>query len=316
MVNSWRTSGLFAAGCIAGGAAVLAAYLGWFKPQLPGAAPARTVASAQQPAVASAQPIVAAATQPGIDTGSCPAQPITQAKDPQDGQFLVQAALASAAPTDPGAFITVAREAAQQGRVRDAEVALMAACRAALQASGAQSAPLADVKSQMGQHYVQLAAGEGEDPVRDSLLQRASTLFAESAEAYAAALGKNASKTRMAQQRLASLREPVTLRAAARQQPGSRTATMGAARASAADAMPPPAMGARASALVQADPELAQLENDLQRLRVQARHVTRDPAGMGRRDAQALALREARCHDKACLRQWYAQRRRQLLAEF
>ena len=68
--------------------------------------------------------------------------------------------------------------------------------------------------------------------------------------------------------------------------------------------------------LVQSDPELSQLEHDLQRLRAQAATVSRDRQGMQRRDAQALAARDSRCHDKACLRQWYAQRRAQLLGEF
>ena len=44
--------------------------------------------------------------------------------------------------------------------------------------------------------------------------------------------------------------------------------------------------------------------------------MSRDPAGLRRREAQALAQRDARCQDKACLVRWYAQRRRQLLAEF
>jgi uncharacterized protein len=67
---------------------------------------------------------------------------------------------------------------------------------------------------------------------------------------------------------------------------------------------------------VASDPQLAQLDRDLQRLRAQASRVARDPAGLRRREAQALAQRDARCQDKACLLQWYAQRRRQLLAEF
>jgi hypothetical protein len=44
--------------------------------------------------------------------------------------------------------------------------------------------------------------------------------------------------------------------------------------------------------------------------------VTRDPAGLRKRDAEAQATRVAQCEDKPCLLRWYAQRRCQLLNEF
>jgi len=59
------------------------------------------------------------------------------------------------------------------------------------------------------------------------------------------------------------------------------------------------------------------MERDLDRLRAQARAVTRDPGGFARRQEQAWAQRESQCRgDKACLRNWYAQRKRQLFSEF
>ena len=66
---------------------------------------------------------------------------------------------------------------------------------------------------------------------------------------------------------------------------------------------------------VAGDAGLAQLESDLQRLRRQAEAVSDDPAGLRARAAQALAQRQ-RCHDRACLQRWYAERRQALLAEF
>jgi hypothetical protein len=314
MTREWRSTTMFAAGAIAGGAVVVAAWMIWFAPHEQPPVPVRTFATAPQTA---AQPLASApqAQQAAAVASSCPSQPLAVARSDGDGQFLLQAALSSGAQADPGAFLTVAKEAAEQGRVRDAEVALMAACHAAEQASGGQSAPVADVKSQMGQHYVILAAEEGTDTAREGLLQRASSLFAESASAYAAALGKNASKTRNAEQRLASVREPETLRAALRQRP---RATQSGSERPLVDGDPAPggtrAMGS-AGALVRSDPDLSQLDHDLQRLHAQASSLSRDPDGMRQRDARAFAQRDA-CRDESCLRRWYAQRRAQLLDEF
>lgn len=313
MIREWRSSTMFVAGAVAGGAIVAAAWFAWFAPHERAAPPAvRTFATAPPPA---AQPLASApspqAHEAATVAGSCPSQPLAVAKSDGDGQFLLQAALSSGAKADPDAFLTVAKEAAEQGRVRDAEVALMAACHAAEQASGVQSAPVADVKSQMGQHYVILAAEEGTDAAREGLLQRASSLFAESASAYAAALGKNASKTRMAEQRLATVRAPETLRAALRQKSVARGVGV---EQPAETGEGTRAMGS-ASALVRSDPDLSQLDADLQRLHAQVSSVSRDPSGLRQRDARALAQRDA-CRDEACLRRWYAQRRAQLLDEF
>lgn len=307
MDKEWRSTALFAVGAIAGGIVVLAAYLGWFAPKVPAGPTTHTFETvAPAPAVA-----VPAAPQPVALASSCPAQPLAAASGEGDGRFALQPVLASSAHADPAAFLSVAREATEQGRLRDAEVALLAACHIAEQATGRDSAPVADVKSQLGQHYVQLAAQEQAQDTRDGLLQRASALFSESATAYASALGRNASKTRMAEQRLAAVREPETLRAALRTSPPPATTTLGAAR----EAVPPP-VRMPAPALVRSDPELAQLEADLQRLHAQAASVSRDRNGMQQRDAQAVAQRDARCQDKACLLRWYAQRRAQLLDEF
>lgn len=310
MDKQWHSTGLFTAGALAGGIVILAAYLGWFGPK----ASERDAPPPALAAVPAPTPVISppAAPQKVALTGTCPGQPLSAARGESDGRFQLQPVLASSSHSDPGAFLAVAREAAEQGRVHDAEVALLAACHVAEQASGPESAPVADAKSHLGQHYVLLAAQEEGEGARDGLLQRASSLFSESATAYAAALGRNASKTRMAEERLASVRSPETLRAALRTQPAApSTATLGAARAES-----PPPVRMPAPALVRSDPDLAQLENDLRRLHAQAATVSRDPQGMSRRDAQAIAQRDAACSDKACLLRWYAQRRAQLLDEF
>lgn len=312
MNSEWRTTALFAAGSLAGGLLVLAVYFLWLQPG-PVQPPEPPGASRQEAAVSVAAGTAAGGPVLAASSSSCPAQPLAQAGGREDGVFVLDPALVHRTSSDAAPFLAVAREALEQGRPRDAEVALIAACQVAEQVSGAQSAPLADVKSELGQHYVALAAREESQEARDSLLRRASSLYSDAAAAYAAALGRNASKTRMAERRLASVRDPSTLEAARR----APTSVLGAASPS---AMPGdvPAFGRDTGAsrvLVNSDPELAQLELDLQRLRAQAASVSRDPAGLRQRDAQAAA-RAAACQDKACLQRWYAQRRSQLLREF
>jgi uncharacterized protein len=109
----------------------------------------------------------------------------------------------------------------------------------------------------------------------------------------------------MAQQRLAAFKQgaiaPSTVASPAPDV--AATATMGAARLSLADQP------------LRRDENLGEVDQDLQRLYAQARSVSRDPAGMQRRQQQAMAARNA-CRDEDCLRAWYAQRKRQLFAEF
>jgi hypothetical protein len=313
------------------GAFLLAAWLGAFTQDEEPAKPAHTVqrklpadSDRPAPALAPLAPAAPAAQPPGPQApamgqvqsvslaGTCPAQALAPAHGAADGRFALEAALASGAGVEPSAYVSVAREAAQHGRLRDAEVALLAACHLAEKASGSHSVQVADLKSQMAQQYAALASAEPAGGTRDGLLQRASTLLSESAITYSAALGREASKTRVAEQRLASLRDPATLqRARAELQADPGTRVMGAAPRSAEEART-----GGASRLISSDPELTQLERDLQRLRAQAGTVTRDPSGLQRRDSQALAQRDAACQDKACLLRWYAQRRSQLLDEF
>ena len=70
-----------------------------------------------------------------------------------------------------------------------------------------------------------------------------------------------------------------------------------------------------AASLVRGDPELVQLDSDLDRLRAQAERVTSHPAALQREVARARAQRDA-CGDRACLLRWYARRRQELLAAF
>jgi hypothetical protein len=317
MTGGWRSTVLFAAGLLAGGAAVLAVYLGWMRPT--DEVRTQPLPYVTAPAQTLAQPVANSSTpETATPVASCPSQPLAAAASTQDGQFALEAALASRSHADPSAFVAVAREAAEQGRVRDTEVALIAACHIAERSSGGASAPVADLKSQLAQQYVAQAAHQSSDEARDQLLQRASALFGESASAYAAALGKNASKTRMAQQNQASLADPNARAMMSRARPIAPPPIVGVP--------PPPAPdtgrlgAARSTSLVERPPlrteELQQVDHDLERLYNQARAVSRDPSGLQRRHQQALAQRSACRGDEGCLRNWYAQRKRQLFAEF
>jgi len=238
---------------------------------------------------------------------ACAFEPVVANAGNGDGQFVLATALASQQFTDSTPFVAVAEEAAKAGRSRDAEVALIAACRVAAR-DGALSVPVADVQGRLASHYALLGNREHEGPARAALLDRAGQLLDESFQGYVAALGEQASRTRMAQQRLAAFKQgalaPTTIAGPeAGPAPAAPTATMGAARLSLSDQP------------LRADENLSDADHDLQRLYEQARSVSRDPAGMQRRQQQALAARNA-CRDEGCLRQWYAQRKRQLFDEF
>ena len=249
-----------------------------------------------------------------ITASSCPPQPAVPVNTARaDGQFSLDTALEVRPVPPASAFLTVAREAAQDNRPRDAEVALIAACKSAERQGGSHSVPVADLKSQLGELYLAQAARLGGED-RELLYRRASALMAESADAFAVVLGKNASRTRVAERRLAAVTAAgpeVAGRLAPAPFLSEDSSVMGAANESMA-AMQPRSDARR---LISADPELSQLESDIGRLQAQASRVSKDPDGMRRRDADATARRD-QCEDKNCLMRWYAQRRSQLLNEF
>lgn len=317
MTEAWRKGLLFGGGVLLGGVLMLAGFRAWFgTSQVAGTLPEQQEAAVAatvepMPAPPTATPVAAASPATG-----CEFDPLVPAASAADGKFTLDAALAAQPAPAPSAFVAVAQEAASQGRPRDAEVALIAACRSAGLASGVPSTPLADAKSHLGQHYAALARN-GAPELRPDFARRAESLFSDSVRAYTAALGQNASKTRMAAQRLAALAQPEAAPLA------EDTSVLGAAKPYAdSDAYDASAAGgcsaprSAAERMVCGDAELAQMENDLDRLRAQARSVTRDPGGFAKRQEQAWAQRESNCKDRECLVRWYAQRRSQLLNEF
>jgi hypothetical protein len=261
-------------------------------------------AAAQAPAAASPQQVAQVASSPPSACGSDPGIPPGRRGD---GQFRLQAALDSADTPPASAFLSVAQEAAQQGRPRDAEVALIAACRLTERSAPAPSAPLSRVMNLLGQHYVSLAGAQPDGELRESLLARGRDLLDASVRGYTAALGAGSSRARDAAERLAAVQSQ------GRATPGE-VWDRGATAEEPAGAHDSPCGGA-AAAIACRDPELQRMEQDLQRLRAQAESVSRDPAGLQRRAAQAQARRDA-CASRDCLLHWYAQRRSELLGEF
>ncbi|MBL0424715.1 lysozyme inhibitor LprI family protein [Ramlibacter alkalitolerans] len=268
--------------------------------------------------------------------GHCEFAPLLASSGGADRQFSIANAVLPERGADPGSYLTVAREAQQQNRLRDAEVALIVACRLAARQPERPNVVLGDVEKMLADHYAEVANTAGGAAPRGELLARATTLMHGALETYRAALGEHSSKTQLAQQRLASLDtssmaaaallaatrtdpEPVPQRRLAHSAPPKAAATTlrvtraAPARGSLLDERIPAAPAVRED--VRADAELAQLERDLQRLRAQVAAVSDDPDGLRRRSAQAVAQRE-RCRDKACLLRWYAARRGQLLDEF
>ena len=232
----------------------------------------------------------------GDRISACEFEPVLAVSGVGDGRFDVRAPLAQEQLPDPQAFVEAARQAATAGRPRDTEVALIVACRLASRAGPARSLPLAEIQSRLGQHYAQLAARQPASEAQIESLLRAQTLLARSLDTHQAVLGPTASKTRMVSGRLSAL---------ANARVGSNgQAVMGA-------------FGERTDASGEVHTDFAQMDSDLERLRMQAAAVSRDPDGVNRRAAQARAQRDAQCRgDRACLAQWYAKRRAQLLAEF
>jgi hypothetical protein len=321
MVTRQRTPWLFAAGAAGGVVLVVIAWMYMFgTTRMPWQAErqAEVVTEVPRgPATTAATPTSAAVAESvPITVSTCPPQAAVPASaERQDGAYALDAALAVSPLPSAAAFLAVGREAAQQGRVRDAEVAFIAACNVAERLGGSHSVRVAEAKAQLGEHYLALAVRPTGD-ADSSLFQRAAALFSESADAYAVSLGKNASRTRLAEQRLAAVRTGSAVEAASRMpapmQPQDPS-VLGAARSSSVDESLAPSS---ARILISSDPELQQLESDIGRLQAQASRVTRDPAGLRKRDAEAQARRDAQCQDKACLLRWYAQRRSQLLNEF
>ena len=180
----------------------------------------------------------------------CPADPAVPVAGNKDGQLPMQTDVSGLITADIDTFVILGRAAQAAGRARDAEVALLMSCRIADTLKGAASVESADAKYRLGAHYADLTLREGPAaaPNRTELLARAQTLYADSLLTYSARLGDGHEKSRLAAERLASVR----LALAQKTQPASAApvlpAATGPAGAERSPGPPPPAIAARPAA--------------------------------------------------------------------
>jgi hypothetical protein len=158
-------------------------------------------------AQALAQP---ASPAPVKQAAACAFEPLLAASEgTTDGRYRIQSAGTQATPQDLPAYLAVGADAAAQGRVRDAETAYIIACRMAGQATGVDSAELADAKYQLASHYLQAANEAQVTSGFDEIRQRAEMLFGESIDVYGMKLGIDHEKTRQAVAGLSAVKAAV-----------------------------------------------------------------------------------------------------------
>lgn len=350
-INKQILRDLLTGACLAGicAALVLQFYPGfWKKPPVAAHEMALQRRQALQEGQQQAARAAIAAVQPVGVQGPCEIEPLIPPSDPRDGHASVEHPSPGGPRAKAKVFLRQAEAAAARRRLRDAEVALLAACRENDAASAEATVPLARVLGMLGDRYVAAAGAVNSSVLREQLMARADHVFSLSAQAYGSALGLNASRSRQARHRLAMLEQellaaadvpqpradrlhddaaPVKPKAAerSRKAPPSKTVSVRGGRtdpqtvgqwalpAQATQRPDPEQAEKRVSLESQAD--LGQLASNVVRLQAQAEAVSDDPAGFRRRAGVAQAERD-RCQDAACAREWYAKRRRELLMEF
>lgn len=171
------------------------------------------VVSSSSPPAGKPETVALAPQTPPIEStqaSPCPAQPAVAVASAKDGQFPFQPDLAGLTATEIGSFIVIGKESASAGRPRDAETALLMACRLADKLKGTGSVESADAKYQLGWHYATLAHEGLSGPAagdRAELLARAQLLYSDSLNAYQAKFGETHEKSRFAAEGLASVRQ-------------------------------------------------------------------------------------------------------------
>lgn len=217
---------------------------------------------------------------------SCPAQPAVAVAGDKDGQFPFQSELAGLTATEIGSFIVIGKESASAGRPRDAETALLMACRLADKLKGTGSVESANAKYQLGWHY---AARAREGPsatggAREELLARAQRLYADSLNTYRSKWGEDHEKSRFAAEGLASVRQ--TLAQAQTLPLPDESRASGAARKASAPVRPAMASNSAASSRPVLTPRKAEL--------AKVGQAPRQPPNLSARTAPSFDCRRAR----------------------
>lgn len=329
MAASGRAGTLFVAGILVGalvGGGVALSLRGHAKTEV--AAPAvhqggsaRSAPSARSTPVAM-KPEAAAQPQQTTASANCDFSPVAAKGEQGDGQEKLATSSAGATEDEVASRLLRGKEAAASGHARDAEVAFLDACRKAETLRHPKGTPLADAMYQLGRHYGNLALAGA--PKKTELLRRSRLLYTASLQSYRARYGEEHEKTRFARQGLARLPQAGT--AVAIEAPAkpaiaapAKPATAAAPKAKPEDP-PRPSFDCRRARskpekIICSDAELARLDRELGQLHAQAEAAARDPAAFKRQNDAQWLRREATCRDRACLLDWYAQRREQLLGD-
>jgi len=321
---TWRDASFIASGVVLGAAACALVVTGLQSVRKPG----------QHEAAALASQRVATAVHP---TAACPLQPAAPTTGRTDGRFQMPAELQNYGPSDVGAFMVIGKEAAAEGRLRDAEIAFLMACRVADRFKGAESTESANARAQLALHYETLVRLDGPPAAaaRGELQRRAELLRPAIVAARPAQAERPVQTTAQPEKPQAPKTEVV---AQAKPLPPERPQTEAqpakpqSRRIEVAQATPraPRAVAtvrqhqtsfdcgkARSATekMICSDSQLAQLDSELGWLHARAGNTSRNSWAFKRQSEQEWKRREASCRDRECLLRWYAQRRQQLLVD-
>lgn len=220
MAMSWVQVSVFTAALAFGGAAAL-----WWVLERRGE---------PQPTAADA-PVASEVAALAGSVGERPAQgcgfdPLIRPTGAGDGQRQLPALDAGVEPGTISSWIRSGKETAAGGRMRDAELAFLGACRAAEQME--DPARVAEAKYQLARHYSHVArSAEGlPDDRREDLLERSERLYGDSLLAFRRLYGDTHDSTRFAALGLERVRTALTgaMPALEAAPPSRATATGGA----------------------------------------------------------------------------------------
>lgn len=187
-----------------------------------------------------------------VPTGpACAFDALITSGNEHDAKFTLATDVTDKTASDVLAYESVAADMRTAGRVRDAEMALITACRIAGQVVGTDSGELADAKYQLARHYAMVAAARGAmEPAGKEQLARAEQLFNESMQLHTARLGPSHEKTRLAAAGVTLAKQAVALAAmlplSAPLPDAAATAALDGASAPAAGASAPAAVATAA----------------------------------------------------------------------
>ena len=314
---SWRDASFTAGGVVLGAAAcaLVVTALQW------AGSP-----SQQQPPTPAAQP-VAAVIQPSV---TCPLRPAAAKSGNTDGRFQMPAELTHYGPGDAGAFMVIGKEASAEGRLRDAEIAFLMACRVADRFKGAESVESANARAQLALHYETLLRMDGPGAASAELQRRAELLRPPVVAAPAPAPPERPVQTAL-QPVKPPPPQPQPQPAAmvqAKPQPSRPEAVVlakpqapkPAPRAVATVVQHPTSFDCRKARsatekMICSDAQLARLDSELGWLHARASSSSRNRWAFRQQSEQEWKRREATCRDRDCLVRWYAQRRQQLMTD-